>query len=292
MSKTLSRSVALLVLAPVLTACGGGGGSGSATPFTSFNDLPETGTVELQGQARTARFAVDPVTGQLSLSNLSDTEDSTLRLTTTNGLIPRVAIRAPDSAVAFDLDQGATVQVDGPVVFFESDDGRRFALLLDGGRGGPFEYQTLGAWLDGFGAERGTLGAGAYGARTPSARLPTGQVATYVGEGAGFARRADGEGYLTISAIEVTTDFRQAEILSTQTQAISLATSDTIPAPELDFDGSGPVSGAGFTAAVSGPGSAGEAQGVFHGPNAEEVAGTYSLSGPGGVAHIGAFGGN
>jgi len=65
-------------------------------------------------------------------------------------------------------------------------------------------------------------------------------------------------------------------------------------APELDFSGTGNVSGNTFTADVSGSGAGaginGTANGVFYGPDAEEVGGTFSTQGTGGVSYIGAYG--
>ncbi|NOD62446.1 MULTISPECIES: transferrin-binding protein-like solute binding protein [unclassified Ruegeria] len=46
----------------------------------------------------------------------------------------------------------------------------------------------------------------------------------------------------------------------------------------------------GVIATTYGPGTNGEAYGVFYGPNAEEVGGTFQASGANGVSHIGSFG--
>ena len=62
-------------------------------------------------------------------------------------------------------------------------------------------------------------------------------------------------------------------------------------APGLDYSGEGSVSGSSFAANISGPATSGTANGVFYGPNANEVGGTFSATGAG-ISHVGSFGGN
>jgi hypothetical protein len=150
----------------------------------------------------------------------------------------------------------------------------------------------FGAWWTGLASESGSVGAGAYSAATPVANLPRGQVARYDGFGVGTAQLADGVVYETLSDIAITTDFSDVSIDSTGTVAFSLADGSQRLSDDLDFRGEGAVNGAAFSVPVSGPATAGQADGVFHGPDAGEVAGTYGLTGAGGVTHIGAFGAN
>jgi hypothetical protein len=285
------RWTALLATLSLVSACGGGGGGTSDLRFTSLDDLPANGTVAMSGQARTARLVFDD-TGNVTLSDVSDAGGSTLRLSYDDQELIRLALSAAASSAGFDLVNGTIVEIDGPVVFLESTDGERLALIIDEGAGGPFEYQLFGQWLTESADNAATAGVGAYGARTPVDNMPRQTVATYAGLGTGIARLGDGQAYETVTVIRVDTDFVEASISGTDTEAFSLSGGGSRTAPELDFSGSGPVSGAGFTAVVSGPATSGEATGVFHGPNAEEVAGTYGLTGPGGLNHIGAFGAN
>ena len=57
----------------------------------------------------------------------------------------------------------------------------------------------------------------------------------------------------------------------------------------LDFNGGGPVSGTGFSASVSASTTSGTANGQFYGPTAQEVGGTFGLTG-GATTYIGSFG--
>ena len=184
---------------------------------------------------------------------------------------------------------GAIAIVGGGYIGLTTSDGRSLALLADDVAQG-FEYQTYGAWVTGYGTGSGTVGAGSYGAATSSANVPTGQVANYSGTSAGIARRADGQPYVTVSSVTVSTDFATAGISSSGTEATNINTQVTGPAPELDFSGNGPVADGQFSVDVSGIATTGIADGIFYGPAANEVGGTYQLTGSGGVANSGSFG--
>ncbi len=293
MVQEITRIAALCALGVSLSACGGGGGGGGspATPFTSISDLPETGTVEAQGIATTATIRLNPNTGDFAMSNISGTEASTLRLRRENGEVVGLVLTAPESSAAIDVRDGGDITRSGAVVFFDSDARLEDAILvLETGQ--AFEHQTLGVWLSSPELNIGTIGAGAYGAQTPAAGIPRNQTATYAGESLGRAVDADGLLYLTTSGIEIRTDFQTTSLSSTGTIGFEDGSGALNDLPEFDFSGGGPVTGSGFTAVVSGPATLGVADGRFHGPNAEEVGGTYSLTGANGVSHIGAFGAN
>ncbi|MEM1078975.1 MAG: hypothetical protein AAGI09_10645 [Pseudomonadota bacterium] len=295
--RTYTKKLSTLgLLASLLSACGGSGGGGHETPtvtqFISFNDLPDNGIVEIEGRAVVALFARDLVSGDTLVSNVNNGLDSTARITRQNGSSVKLELTAPFSEASFDLRTDSDSDVSGPLVFFFSLDGQRFAFLLEGSASSPYQHQVLGSWVTGFPVDIGEIAAGAYGNPTPIANLPAGQSATYTGLSIGTARRSDGELYSTISNVDLRTDFRTVSVSSTETEGLNLNTGSIVDASELDFQGGGAVSGTSFTTVVSGPTTLGTADGTFHGPNAEEVAGTYSLFGSGGVVHVGAFGGN
>jgi hypothetical protein len=132
MSTGRRNLAALLVSLPLLAACGGGGGgSSSVLPFTGFGALPDTGTVEMRGTARSASFEVDTATGQVTVSDVTtDPTASTLRLSIENGVLTRAALAAPGSSAAFDLETDSHVTADMPAALvFESKDGDRVALF-------------------------------------------------------------------------------------------------------------------------------------------------------------------
>ncbi len=279
-----------------LSACssssssGGGSGGGSSDDSSSVANeisLPRNGTIELDGSAVTAEFATNAL--GFSVDEINAPEASTLRITTENGEIVSARFVAPGSSATLDSRSGDTRVRNGAAVAFDAPDLNEGALLIDPSRS-RFEYQTFGVWLEGRREATGTAGAGSYGSRTPTRDIPTGRNVTYDGVSTGFARLADGDPYLTASDINVTTNFRTATITSRGTQATNLAANPDRAAPELDFSGSGDVSGSGFRARVSGTGTSGTANGIFYGPNAEEVGGTFRTTGAGGVNYIGSFG--
>ncbi len=288
------RTVFAGLVCSALTACGGNesiGPGSTVTPFTGFSDIPNNGTTEIDGQAVTASYVADPSTGDVTISNPSGPSQSSTRIVTRNGVPVALTANAPESSVSFDTRNGDT-RIDDPFTTgYVTADGQDSATFINPAQAG-YEYQTYGAWVTGAGTGAGTAGAGSYGLKTEVSDVPVGASATYRGVGLGVARRSDGQPYQTVSSVTVSTDFNTASIDSANTSAVNLNTATTSSAPELDFSGSGAVSGSGFTATVAGTGTSGSAQGQFYGPSATEVGGTYTTSGPGGVWHMGAFGGN
>ncbi|WP_170607617.1 transferrin-binding protein-like solute binding protein [Ruegeria arenilitoris] len=287
------RAMATGLVCTTLAACGDSDSSSepAVIPFSGFSNVPENGTVEIDGEAVTARYVADPSTGGVTIEDQTGPSPSTTLVTTRNGVVVALSSAASGSSVSFDTRNGDT-RVDTPLVTsFVTADGQDLATYVDPERAG-YEYQTYGAWVTGAGTGSGTAGAGSYGLKTEASNIPVGATATYRGVGLGVARLSDGQPYQTVSSVTVTTDFNTATIGSSDTSAVNLNTATTTNAPELDFSGSGSVNGSEFTALVSGAGTAGTAQGQFYGPSANEVGGTFATTGPGDVWHMGAFGGN
>lgn len=231
-----------------------------------------TGTAP--GASETASLMVDLNLGdmeELTLSNGS----GTVQFLTANG----------DS-----IDDGA----DRLAITASSSDGQRVAwvgnpLALD------FDHQTYGVWAEGVGTSSGTISAGSFGTRTAASNMPTSGSATYNGSSAGVRIRTDGVVVASQSQVTITTsDFSSMNIASTNSYASELDGSSTWRAENLDFAGSGTISGNEFSATINGvttfsSTSSGTASGHFYGDNAEEVGGTFEMTGPIGV-FSGAFG--
>lgn len=293
-----ARSFSAMAMAAGLAACSGGGGGSGNTPqaFTGFSNLPTNGTTQIEGQAITANATVD-VSGNFSIGTPSAAAPSTAFVTTSGGNIVGLRINAnqstPTSSIDIGSGSGDTVGIAGNVAIFESGDGTQVAIVADPATSG-FEYQTLGVWARVPSSFTATVGAGSYGASTPSSGMPSsGTNATYNGGSLGYAE-VSGSTYVTSSNVRVTTDFNTVLMESTNTDGalVQDATSSTptvTPLPQLDFAGTGAVTGTGFSAPVAGVGVAGTANGQFYGPAAEEVGGTFSGTGAG-VNYFGAFG--
>jgi hypothetical protein len=296
----MKQLLSTTVLLTVLSACGVGsgdgaggigGGGGGGTTFTGFSQLPNNGVTQLQGRAISSSYTTDSSFNPISIAPISGPSDAYANVTTENGVLVALSANAPTSSVTFDTRNGDTIVAESPLIGAATANGQDLAVFADPDAAG-YEYQTFGAWLTGYETGSGTLGAGSYGLRTDPASMPSGTSATYNGNGIGVARLADGEPYATVSNVSVTTDFSTATITSSNTQAVNINTTTTSSASELDYSGTGTVSGSGFTASISGPATSGSAEGIFYGPTANEVGGTYQASGDGGVIQAGSFGGN
>ncbi|MCG7518567.1 transferrin-binding protein-like solute binding protein [Ruegeria sp. Ofav3-42] len=280
-----------------LSACGsvsGGfdsGGSDGGAPNTGGAPipaivLPDNGTLELQGTAVTTAFTNNA--GRITVGTVNAPAASTLQMTTESGEIVAATFRAPASVASFDTRGDDTRNGDVAVAFNSSGNGEN-GYLIDPSES-RFEHQTFGFWIEGRGNTTGTAGAGSFGNRTPSQDVPVGRDASFQGASAGLAVLSDGTLHQTTSTVLVSTDFETATILSSGTEIRSLVNGAERSAPELNFSGSGNVSGNTFNANVSGTGNNGTADGVFYGPNATEVGGTFRTTGAGGATYIGAFG--
>ncbi|WP_424967878.1 hypothetical protein [Dinoroseobacter sp. S375] len=162
------------------------------------------------------------------------------------------------------------------------------ALVIEADR--PFEHQAFGVWGVGVFDDAGAFSAGSFGAKTRAARLPSGLTARYADRTLSFVVLANGSLLSLESDLGLETDFSTVTLESSGTRDYTGEPSiPSEPRAQYDFSGTGTVSGSGFTADVAGDVLSGQAS-AFHGPNAEEIGGTYRLTGPTGSTLIGAFG--
>lgn len=274
-----------------LTACGGG--ETSLTPFSSFSTLPENGQTSIQGKAITASYTADLGTGAVTLGTVSGPNNATGVITTTNGLTTGLSISAPGSSISIDENDGDEAIDAGLIIAAGNDSGSKTLVIADNEELG-YEYQSFGVWVNGYNTGSGTVGVATFGASTSESTVASlsGDGAIYNGISTGLLVDVDDQPYLTVSDITVRTDFNEATITSSNTVGANLNNASDLPAPsDFDFEGTGTVSGDGFTAEISGNIVDGTADGIFYGPNAEEVGGTFSSS-SGGTTYAGSFGAN
>ena len=280
-------AIALVGAGVLLSACSGSDSDGlTESDFSSFLAVPDRGITNFVGTARAADFEEIPGTDRDTTAGFRRSGDATAQMETDGGAIVALSVSGAGSSASIDTRAGATAITP---TSFEADGGDTFIAFVDPEAEG-FEYQTFGVWATGAESARGTIGVGSFGARTPSwASLPA--SASYSGGSTGVVFDVDGTGFLTESTVTVTTDFSTATIESSGTMVTNATTGATSPASGIDFSGSGPVSGTGFMASVTGPLVTGDADGQFYGPAAQEVGGTFSLDSPGGIHYGGAYGG-
>jgi hypothetical protein len=160
-----------------------------------------------------------------------------------------------------------------------------------------WNYQTFGIWLQRPSPTTFQAGAMSAGAVTPANAVPTSGPANFSGIASGFYVNQSGAAFVTTAEMTAAVDFGARSVL--------FATDDT---RITNLDGSGLPSSAGqlnlsgnltydpvpnrFTGAVNTQDTTlnGSATGRFYGPQAQEMGGTYGLTGAGPSRMIGAFG--
>ncbi|MBO9408311.1 transferrin-binding protein-like solute binding protein [Shimia sp. R9_1] len=284
--RTSSLVIALLA-APALSACGGGGGD-ETIAFTSVSELPDDGTVRLEGRGNSANFRVNASTGELTLNNRQADQAARLDIKRSGGNATNILASAGSATVSFDTNASPLTAV-RDLAAFASPDGEQIAVFGIGDARTDYEHQAFGAWIDGFGSDNGSIATASVGARTDAANLPT-NSASYRGQTVGLAQLNDGDTYLADSELTVSTsDFRTLNLDSTNTIVENLDTFVVRSESDLNFTGTATVSGSGFSGNISGTAVNGNIEGNFFGPNAEEVGGVFD-SQSGDTAYIGSFG--
>ena len=288
----LAAALAWIIVAPGLAACGGGGGDGRLE-FAGFSTLGPGDRVTIEGEARTATYRADALRSQVTLDAISSPTNATLNLGIgEDGALDSARIGSATAPVAFDTGRGDTIEALGGALVATSRNGQQVAVLADP-VANRFEYQTFGVWLTGVGAAQGTLGAGSFGSRTTANSVPRSGTATYEGGSTGVYAGPAGFAHATRSDVEAEVDFdtRRIALDSRRTVQTEILTGREHENRLLDFSMVGRVTGAGFGGRVEAPiGMTGDLTGGFHGPNAEEMGGTFGMTGRGG-SYVGAFGG-
>ncbi len=288
---TLRFFVSTTALLSVSACSGGGESNSSAPPSSGLPTAPTRLTISLDGQTVSASFTKDINSGQTTISGVTAPKLGSANISTMGADLVGWSANGSNTPVTFDTMTGDTFTAQGGVVFSESADKQNIGVFVDSSAH-EYEHQTFGAWMTGLGASSGKVGAGSFGIKTVAENIPTGISATYSGATTGVATLADGQTYLTSSKVSVATDFSDLTFTSAGTQAVNVNTGTIRIAPELDLTGSGSVFGGTFSANVAGSGTSGNMAGVFYGPQANEIGGTFHTSGSGGISHTGSFGGN
>ena len=292
----------------MVSACSSGGGGSSSSssttvsPFTSWGAVQPNSTVQAGGGSSQFSYAANPVTGVVTAVgfNGQSTGGAAVNLSYGSGALNL-------SGVALQSAQGQFVSIQasagdflgaygsGPVpvlIYGRSKDGRNEVLGANAPAYG-WNYQTYGVWVTGNGVGVGTAGAVSAGSATPGTSIPTSGSATFVGNALGIY--TSGLTYATAASMQATVNFSSRTIgFSTGgTVASNFNGSGGYNAPGLNLTGTLAYAPAttSFSGAVrSAGGMSGTAAGNFYGPNANEIGGTYALTGNGG-AMGGGFGG-
>lgn len=302
--KKMLKVVGIIGLAGTLGACGGGGGGGggsSATlaPFVKWSSVTAGNTYQISGDSQQGTYSWNSSTDRITAVTVGSQQSGAVFTETfaSNGTIQSIRIQtAGGTDISFNrsTDTFGTLLINSNINAVISSDGTRYALAPEPTTVG-WDYQAFGIWVTGAGTGSGTYGAASVGAATPASSVPTTGTATYTGYTGGRYVASDGTYYFTSSNMTANANFA--------TRSISFATSNTSQTPDLltsstnsNLNMTGTLTySAGsnqFTGSVSTTsGLTGTATGRFYGPTAQEIGGTFGVTGSGTTVYGGAFGG-
>jgi len=218
--------------------------------------------------------------------------DGTLVLTYENGELVAAHLADGTSGFAIDTRKGDAISADDAVYDTYMTGGPSDAIsrfVRPSAHG--MDHMSYGRWWTNQTDTSATVGTGVFGANTPETAMPASGAATYRGAGLGFFDSNQGGISTTEFDVSVTTpDFRNVRIESSNTLIANQTHNDeSVYVDDLNFSGTGTISGSRVTADIASADLTGTAEGQFFGPNAEEFGGTFLLE-AGDTTHIGAFG--
>ena len=288
----------ILVFLPILvSACAGGSsssssssGSASTNAFTSWSaTISANAPVSFTGSS-TSVMALDGTSVQ------TDSDGTATLALGGNGIFSSISATTPTSSVSFSPANGDTLQSG----FYQTS---TIALNKTETTIGVFtnptyygfEYQTYGAWGS-YGNATTSANAISVGNATPVTGLPATGSYTFTGGASGYYSDPSKYAYVTNANMTATATFdtRTVSFSTTGTYISGSPSGSVIPASNLNL--SGTLSIAAGSNAISGTvttagGMSGNANGKFYGPNANEMGGTYAVSGSGLGSFVGGFGG-
>lgn len=301
MKKILWMPLVVMTLG-ALSACGGGGGNGTSATLSSFSSwsaVSKNSSIIASGISQSGTYTYNLDTGAVtdaslqpaySGASLTATFNESLQGTTFTifpvGHDPLKFTRGIDIIEDLNINPSISAAI--------SADETRFALLvkpLDFG----WDYQSFGIWSTGHGTGSGTYGAISVGAATPGVSIPTTGTATYTGITGGRYIDGNAQDWFTSSVMTAAANFG--------TRSIDFTTSGTRSTQDLinstansDLDMFGTLRYVAATNKITGSvstvsGHTGTVTGQFYGPSAQEIGGTFSLTGGRLGAYAGAFGG-
>lgn len=281
--------LALFFIAVFLTACAGGGSSGSSSgpsPFTSWSSVAPNVATPLVGSSTTA-------TGSNSSASYSASGNVTFNSSRNFTAISMTT--GAGTGASFSISAGDTISqgMGNGTVFASNKQG--VGAIVTNPYDAAFEYQTFGTW----GAYAGSpqpsaINSVSLGSATPVTGMPATGAANFSGFASGIYYQGAG-GYFTTANMNAGVDFGARTIaFSTNNTLVSGSIGGgVVEAPTLNMTGFATYATgtSKFSGTVStANGMIGGMSGQFFGPNANEIGGTYNATGSQGYT-AGGFGG-
>ena len=276
----------------VLAACSSGGGGGETVtevPFTTVPAAQPNQTVVMDGTAQTASGTMTGST--VNTVNLGPpAEVGTLRLTVdSSGDLSGINFTTPSASASFNdvTCQAGVCAADTPTSTVVGIDAKTVG----------WDYQTFGVWLQRPSATTFQAGAMSAGAITPASAVPTSGPGNFSGIASGFHVNTAGAAFVTTAEMSAAVDFGARTIVfNTDNTRLTNLDGSGLPSSAANLNLSGNLGyGLGSSQFTGGVNTqdmsmAGSATGRFYGPAAQEMGGTYQLTGTGPSRMIGAFG--
>jgi hypothetical protein len=280
----------------------GGGSSSTLAPFVKFSSIALPGAVKINGSSQQDRYdfntgtpVVTPFDSRASYVGTYDANGLTTKVALTSALGTTITVDTAAGGVISNLAAFPNVNV--------GISANKQDYVLSGRPQSPdwdWDYQTFGVWTTGAGTGAGTVGVASVGAETAASAIPVSGTGNFVGASGG--RYVDSTGVNTFVGSDMTATANFG------TRSIAFATTNTrtstdliTPSSNTNLNSSGTLSYSAwvnqFTGVISTVGGGasnaamtGIATGKFYGPTAQEIGGTFAVTGSG-AAYFGAFGG-
>lgn len=289
------KKLVIVAMGSALAACGGGGGGSNVIPGpTAFTSFPLTAgtSVVLSGDSSQGTYTYDLVNNVLtSVTTNPQQSGATFTITDTAGSFSGIKLTTTSGtnlSWTSPTDTFGYLVSNSNVIGAVSASGQNYVLA---GRTSTlgWNYQDFGIWVTGAGTGSGTYGAASFGAATAGGSVPTTGTATYTGVTGGRYGSVGGPAYFTSSNLTSNVDFAARTLSFTTSgsqQSTSLLAGSFSANTALDLTGSLTYSAGSnqFTGSVNNTGSTltGTATGRFFGPAAQEIGGTFGLTGTAG----------
>lgn len=296
-----AKTVAFLIVASTLSACGGGGGGGGSVPVTAFTtwrtDVAGK-SILVNGDGKQVSYTYDlrsDLITQISDPPLDGAASAIFTFDNASVLTGLLLSSAGTTVGNFGAGDIGILAADSD--FVDADDRFSSRAIVSNPRSLAWDYQSFGVWETGLDADSGYYGAMSLGAATAGTAIPVSGTADFSGKVVGNYVNNAGTGHTVLANLNVRVDWG--------TQSLNLSTTGTrmtyneaeVPFsanPSLDMSNQTLSYAAGtnsFSGTLTTPGGlSGNSSGTFYGPNAQELGGVFFLRGSGLETYSGAYG--
>lgn len=281
----------LLAVSLISAGCGGGGGGGGVdTPSIvrpSYSDLTnlaspvrmDIGSVTSFNNS-TADYPATTLTPQIT-ANASSLASITI-------VIPELGVN--DTYTSADVvSTGVIGNMTIPIIDAVKTSGgvTREFVYIQPATSSSLRYSSLGIWRQTDASSLTDMAFISFGSKTAGSDIPTAGTATYTGAILGFATEGVGANYTIKAPAIAIADFGARSVMLASTLSIKTDQATLLTYSDNSYNLSGTLTYAAGNNALSGTistvGKTGTATGVFYGPQAAEIGGTFRTSEAGGT---------